>query len=534
VAKPLKALIVEDSLSDAELLLMELKRSGYDVSCERVETAEAMRAALAGATWDIILSDYSLPTFSAPEALGIAQTQESDVPFIIISGTIGEETAVSALKAGAHDFLVKGRLARLAPAIERELRDAEARRDRKRLEEQLRHSQKMEAVGQLAGSVAHDFNNVLTSILGFCELALLGVGIDDNGLREDLVEIQRAGERAAGLTRQLLAFSRQQVLQPKIHDLNGLVAGMEPMLRRLTFENIQLTLAIDSEVNLIEIDETQLEQILINLVVNARDAMPQGGTLAVSVSRALFDPIVGKSLGNPSAYVMLSVSDTGIGMDEATKTRIFEPFFTTKGAAGTGLGLATVHRIVKQNNGDLSLISAPGKGTTFRIFLPRAAGESPARSDAHVTTGRTSGSETVLVAEDDPAVRRLAKLSLERNGYHVLEAGNPQEAIRVAQTHSGPIQLLLSDVIMPESKGAPLVERLRTIQPLASRRARSGHRISAEAVHRPGSRAEGARGPRPARAVAAKGRSSDVTPPDRRRRCERSRSAAPISRDGWL
>ena len=462
MTKSLRALLVEDSLADAELLLHELKRSGYDVTCERVETADAMRSALARGRWDVILSDYSLPSFSAPEALGVAQAMDSDLPFIIISGTIGEETAVSALKAGAHDFLVKGRLARLIPAIERELRDAAARRERKQLEEQLHHSQKMEAVGQLAGSVAHDFNNVLTAILGFCELALVGLP-DDSPNRADLTEIQRAGERAAGLTRQLLAFSRQQVLQPKVHDLNALVSAMESMLRRLIFENIELTLAIDSQLNFVKIDVTQLEQILINLVVNARDAMPQGGKLAISVGQALFDPPMTQTLGNPSAYLMLAISDNGTGMDEATKLRIFEPFFTTKGAAGTGLGLATVKRIVKQNGGDISLISSPGRGTSFRIYLPRAAQETAVRHEA--PADGQHGSETVLLAEDDPAVRRLARLALERSGYRVLEAGNPQEAIRISQDHAGPIHLLLSDVIMPHSKGAPLVDRLRAAYP---------------------------------------------------------------------
>src|SRR5258706_3317769 len=451
--KPLRGLTVEDSLNDAELLIHELTSGGYDLTCERVETGDALRAALAREPWDIVLSDYSLPTFSGPDALRITQATQCDLPFIIVSGTIGEETAVSALKAGANDFLVKGRLARLVPAIERELRDAEARRERKQLEEQLNHAQKMEAVGQLAGSVAHDFNNVLTAILGFCELALGGIR-DDAPERQDLIEIQKAGERAASLTRQLLAFSRRQVLQPKVHDLNGLVAGVEPMLRRLLVEHIDLTVSLTPDIGLIKIDATHLEQILVNLVVNARDAMPRGGELTIDTSSPA-----------PDGWLALSVTDTGSGMNEATRARIFQPFFTTKGVGGTGLGLATVQRIVAQWGGTIDVITVPGHGTTFTICFPRAQEHVLTHSESTAAVHGSRGSETVLVAEDDPAVRLLARLALQRSGYQVLEAGNSQEATVIAQEYTNRIDLLLSDVIMPESAGAPLVERLRASRP---------------------------------------------------------------------
>ena len=452
MGKPLRALIVEDSPNDAELLIHALTGGGYDLTCERVETADDMRAALAREPWDIVLSDYSLPTFSGPDALRITQAMECDVPFIIVSGTIGEETAVSALKAGAHDFLVKGRLARLVPAIERELRDAGSRRERKQLEEQLNHAQKMEAIGELAGSVAHDFNNVLTAILGFCELALGGVAISAPE-RPDLIEIQKAGERAASLTRQLLAFSRRQVIQAKVHDLNALVAGVEPMLRRLLFENIDLNVALSPHIGLIKIDATQLEQILVNLVVNARDAMPRGGTLTIETSNPAQDD-----------RVVLSVSDTGAGMNEAIRARIFQPFFTTKGVGGTGLGLATVQRIVTQCGGVIEVTSEPGRGTTFGIGFPRTT-EGALAPEPTMSAGESKGSETVLVAEDDAAVRLLARLSLQRSGYQVLEAGNSQEALAIAQEYRSRIHLLLSDVIMPESAGAPLIDRLRSSRP---------------------------------------------------------------------
>jgi two-component system cell cycle sensor histidine kinase/response regulator CckA len=452
--RPLRVLLVEDSEADAELLLHELKIAGFDLTWQRVETADAMRAALARGEWDIVLSDYSLPTFSGPEALQVKQAMRLDIPFIIVSGTIGEEAAVSALKAGAHDFLVKGRLARLVPAIDRELRDAADRRERQQLEEQLNHAQKMEAIGQLAGSVAHDFNNVLTAILGFCELALGGMA-PDSSQRGDLLEIRNAGERAAGLTRQLLAFSRQQVLQPKIHDLNALVNGVLPMLRRLLIENIEVLVSLESNAAKIKIDATQLEQILINLVVNARDAMPRGGRLTIGTRS---DPT--------GDWVTLIVADTGAGMDEATRARIFEPFFTTKGAGkGTGLGLATVQRIVKQCDGSIELTSEPGNGTVFRINLPRVAHTARAYLEPHAADVASSGSETVLLAEDDPSVRLLARLSLQRCGYTVLEAGNAGEALALAEDYAQRIDLLLSDVIMPDSAGTPLIGRLQQRRP---------------------------------------------------------------------
>jgi signal transduction histidine kinase len=454
VRRPLRALLVEDSPADAELLMYELAKGDFDLTWERVETADAMKQALSQGEWDIVLSDFSLPGFSGPEALRIKQAMALDIPFIIISGTIGEETAVSALKAGAHDFLVKGRLARLLPAIERELRDAEERRERKQLEAQLNHAQKMEAVGQLAGSVAHDFNNVLTAILGFCELALGGMS-PDAPERGDLIEIRNAGERAAGLTRQLLAFSRQQVLQPKVHDLNGLVNGVMPMLRRLVAENIDVMLSLETTSAKIKIDATQLEQVLINLVVNARDAMPHGGRLTI-----------GTRSDHSNGTVALIVADTGEGMDEGTRARIFEPFFTTKGAGkGTGLGLATVQRIVKQCDGHIEVESEPGHGTTFRIGFPCVAHLPVSGAEARGTADQESGSEVVLLAEDDPGVRLLARLSLRRCGYTVLEAGSAADALTVAQDYSGRIDLLLSDVIMPDSSGTPLIDRLRRDHP---------------------------------------------------------------------
>jgi two-component system cell cycle sensor histidine kinase/response regulator CckA len=325
--KPLRVLIVEDSDNDCELLVHELERGGYDLTHERVQTAEAMKAALRGAQWDVVLSDYSLPTFSGPEALAVLQATGSDVPFILVSGTIGEETAVTALKAGAQDYLVKGRLARLVPAIERELREAVARRDRIRLEDQLRQAQKMEALGMLAGGVAHDFNNMLTVILGFSELLTEQLG-PDKPIGRDLREITAAAQRAAALTRQLLAFSRKQILVVAPLDLTNVVRDVESMLRRLLGEQITVITALADDLDPVMADVTQLEHLLVNLAVNARDAMPQGGILTVETRNITVD--TGDLAAHPAAtagsYATLSVSDTGTGMSPETQQRIFEPF----------------------------------------------------------------------------------------------------------------------------------------------------------------------------------------------------------------
>jgi CheY-like chemotaxis protein len=340
--------------------------------------------------------------------------------------------------------------------------------EQRHLEEQLRQAQKLEAIGQLAGGVAHDFNNLLTAVLGFSELLLSGLS-DDDPARADVLEIQKAGERAAGLTRQLLAFSRKQILQPTILDMNGVISGMEPMLRRLLREDVSLELSLAQTVGVIKMDPTQLEQILVNLVVNAADAMPQGGRLTIETADAKLDAAYQQRHlpVTPGAYALLAVTDSGIGMDETTSRRIFEPFFTTKGVGkGTGLGLSTVYGIVKQSGGDISVHSEPGRGSTFKIYLPQVtSGTASVRERSPETHTAPRGSETVLLVEDDTAVRLLARVALEGAGYRVLHAANPKEAMRLATEFSAPIHLLLSDVIMPESEGPPLLDRLANVQP---------------------------------------------------------------------
>ena len=589
---PLRLLLVEDSENDALLLVRELTRAGFEPVVERVETAVAMQAALDRQGWDIVLGDYSMPQFGGAAALALLREGGLDVPFIIVSGTIGEERAVAAMKAGASDYVPKDKLKRLVPVIERELREAAGRRERRRaeaalreaeagystlveqapvgiyrsnpagrflsanralacilgydspaellgldmtrdvyadpaerqrlldrdsytereydeveatwkrkdgrrltvqlsvravrdgsggveyyetfvrdvteqrrLEGQLLQAQKMEAVGRLAGGVAHDFNNLLTVILSYSDLLLedLPPEIPD---RADVAEIRKAAVAASSLTRQLLAFSRQQVLEPRVLDVNTVVASTEKLLTRLLGEDVSLTTTLAAALGAVKVDPGQLEQIIMNLAVNARDAMPRGGRLSIETANVEMDEsyVHGHPLARPGHYVMLAVSDTGTGMDAATQARIFEPFFTTKEAGkGTGLGLATVYGIVRQSSGFIWVYSEPGHGTSFKIYLPRVDEPvSPAGAPAPQVVG---GSETVLVVEDVAAVRAVTRQMLERQGYCVLEAANGATALSLARQHQSAIHLLVTDVVMPEVSGRELADQLVQLRP---------------------------------------------------------------------
>ena len=334
-------------------------------------------------------------------------------------------------------------------------------------EEQLRQSQKLEALGTLAGGVAHDFNNLLSVIMGFAQISARNAPVD-SALREDLAQINEAATRAAGLIKQLLAFSRKQVMQPQIVDLNHIVARMEAMLTRLIGEDVVLQTHLEPRLSRIKADPGQLEQVIMNLVVNARDAMPTGGTVVIETRNVRLDERYER---RPEAIaagpaVMLAVSDTGVGMDEATRRRVFEPFFTTKAPGkGTGLGLSTVYGIVRQSEGSVTVYSRPGEGCTFRCYFPPTTVDATGESPAAPTADDSIGTETVLVAEDEAQMRTLLRRCLTGRGYTVLEASHGREALDVAAAHDGPIHLLLTDVVMPHMSGNELARRLLAARP---------------------------------------------------------------------
>ncbi len=340
--------------------------------------------------------------------------------------------------------------------------------ERKRLEEHLLQAQKMEAIGRLAGGVAHDFNNLLMVIMGQCkELTNRPDAVTDPA-RQSIGEIFEAAERAASLTRQLLAFSRRQVLAPRVLDVNVVLSELAMMLRRLIGEDIELLIALSDSAAYAEVDPAQLDQVIVNLAVNARDAMPKGGRLMVDArSVALREDLVKGTTSVPAgSYVLITVTDTGVGMSKETKSRIFEPFFTTKQIGqGTGLGLATAYGIVRQSHGHILVESEPGQGTTFEIYLPRFEAPSAARPGPDLAAAPLRGSETILVVEDEAGIRVLTKTFLEQQGYKVLEARNGLEALSLARDYPQPIHLLLTDVVMPGIRGTDLAERLLRERP---------------------------------------------------------------------
>jgi PAS domain S-box-containing protein len=383
---------------------------------------------------------------------GIEQSEEIDLP--------DKDGTIHTMMVRTARFMDKGGNKQFVAV----LRDIS---DYRRLQEQFLQSQKMEAIGKLAGGVAHDFNNMLNVINGYCELMFDELG-PNNPLREDLNQISLAGKRASALTTQLLAFSRKQIMQPEILNLNALITTMNPMLRRLIREDIDVITIADPQLGRISADPMKMQQVIMNLVVNAGDAMPEGGTLTIETANVALDAEYARKhvAVKPGPYVLLAISDNGAGMDEETRSHLFEPFFTTKvKGKGTGLGLSTVYGIVKQSNGFIWVYSEPGKGTTFKIYLPRIDAEAKDLSTETEKAQDLPGTETVLVVEDEPAVRGLTTRILRERGYTVLEASNGAEALDIAQTYQEEIHLLITDVIMPGLSGRDLSGKITASRP---------------------------------------------------------------------
>jgi two-component system, cell cycle sensor histidine kinase and response regulator CckA len=471
----LRVIIIDDSASNAELIGGVLKKAGWSATTARIGDEAAMREALAREPWDLIISDWSMRAFGTSRALAVLRETGHDLPFIIVSSTVGETGAVEALRADAQVHLLKPELAGFGAAIVDVMRDAQSRGAQKRAEaalhrteEQLRQAQRVESVGNLAAGVAHHFNNVLSVILGHGDLILAELAPADP-LYAAIGQMRSAGQSAADLTRQLLAFSQQQILQPRVLDLNQIVSGLERMVRKVVGEHIEVISLAGSELGLVNVDPVQMEQVIMSLAIYARDTMPDGGQLTLETANATLH--ASSSADHPGTkpgpHVSLSFTDTGAGLTPEVRARIFEPYFLTKAPErGTGLGLATTLGIVQQSGGTIFVTSEVGRGTTFKVCLPRAD-----RKDAvpQAPTPRRSadfrGNETILLVEDDEEVRAVVRTMLHKRGYRVFEASNAGEGLLICEQRSASIDLLLTDVVMPRMSGRKLAERVAAIRP---------------------------------------------------------------------
>ncbi|MGH9742679.1 MAG: response regulator [Candidatus Acidiferrum sp.] len=462
---PIRILIIEDSADDAALLLLLLRQAGYDADSERVDSAGALEGSL-NKKWDIVVSDHSMPQFSGAEALKMVRAKDPEVPFIFVSGTIGEDAATEAMRVGAQDYVMKTNLKRLIPAVQRELREAEDRKERKRLEQHVQQLQKFEAIGRLAGGIAHDFNNMIGAIMGWAEIGYAEAEHEAR-LRERFEKIFVQSQRAAKLTSQLLAFGRRQILQTRKLNLNVVVQEEMSFLGKVIGADIDIRILAVPDLRVTLADPTQVEQVLMNLCLNARDAMPGGGKLVIETQNIEIGEEYCRThaYAKPGSYVLLSVSDTGIGMEAATLERIFEPFFTTKEMGrGTGLGLATVYGIVKQHGGFIYVYSEPGKGTSFRIYLKADAGIHEPREAARAEKP-VPGTGTILVADDHESLRDCADEMLKALGYRTILAHNGAEALELFKTSPEQIDLVVMDVVIPQLGGPEAYAQMAALRP---------------------------------------------------------------------
>jgi two-component system, cell cycle sensor histidine kinase and response regulator CckA len=462
---PLRLLIVEDSQDDSALLLLLLRHAGFEVESEVVESAGTLAQALEK-KWDVVISDHAMPDFSGTDALRMVRKLDTDVPFIFVSGTIGEDVATDAMRAGAQDYVMKSNLKRLVPAIQRELREAEDRKTRKRLELSVQQLQKFEAIGRLVGGIAHDFNNMIGAILGWAEL-----GSDETEQETPphnrFRKIRDQSVLAGKLTSQLLAFAGRQMLQPRKIDLGVLVREEMSLLRRIIGEDVEVRILAAPDLRPTMADPTQIEQVLLNLCLNARDAMAGAGKLVIETQNVEIGAEFCRDHvhGRPGNYVLLSVSDTGAEMDAETIQQIFEPYSTAKDTGrGTGLGLGTAAAIVKQHGGLILANSEPGKGTSFRIYLPADGGGHEASDSASDNQG-LRGTETILLAEDHDGLRDTAREMLEGLGYRVLAASDGEKAVELFRANSDRIELVVMDVVLPLLSGPEAYLEISALRP---------------------------------------------------------------------
>jgi two-component system cell cycle sensor histidine kinase/response regulator CckA len=449
----IRLLIVEDSEDDAALLILLLGQAGYEIRSERVESAKTLAKALMQ-KWDLIISDHSMPHLSGTEALTAVRALDAEVPFIFVSATIGEEAATDAMRHGAQDYVMKSNLKRLVPAVQRELRDAAERKERKRLDRRVQQLERFDAIGRLVGGIAHDFNNMVGAILGWAELGFEESKIE-SGLHDRFQKIRDQSLRAGKLTSKLLTFAGGRALQPRKINLNILIEEEMSLLSRLIGENIKVRILTAPDLGVTFADPTQIEQVLMNLCVNARDAMEQGGDLVIETQNVELGPEFCRDhcVDPPGSYVLLRVSDTGIGIDSTTMEHIFEPFFTTKAIGkGTGLGLATLYGIVKEHGGFVFAESKLGMGSSFQVYLPVSTG-SHEHHEARNDDDRPRGSETILLAEDHEGLRETAREMLETLGYRVLVATDGGKALQLFTANANQIDLVVMDVVMPVLSG---------------------------------------------------------------------------------
>jgi len=466
VSEHLQILHVEDAPEDSELILAALEAEGIECAVARVETREAFLAALERRDLDVVFSDFMLPTFDGFAALALARERRPDLPFILISGTLGEEAAIESMKRGATDYVLKDRLTRLAPAVRRALEERRTARERSEAVAQLRQAQKMEALGQFAGGIAHDFNNILTVILATADMLRADLGTQRPEVESQIRELAEAAARGRQLIARLMSFGRREALVLKALDLGTTTREAVETFRYLLPASIDVQLSVQDGVPPARADAGALTQILMNLATNARDAMADGGRLAVTVRETREARRAGSSDRIAGQFVCVAVQDSGAGMDEETRRRAFEPLFTTKPAGkGTGLGLAMVLGLMRQHEGAVNIESAPGRGTRVELFFraaPAGSGAAPDYAPGEAPRPARPGAQTLLIVDDDAAVRRSLQRALERFGYRVLPASDGAEALATLDEYRDAVDLVISDSNMPKMTGPELYRALRS------------------------------------------------------------------------